>query len=75
MYGGFWHIPLKMLNEKYEKMKYSIAVNILGLVNDLIGISETGVNAHIMNGILNIKAAEKELHFGTSKCKMMIIWK
>ena len=41
----------------------------------LLVFSETGVNAQIMNGILNIKAAEKGLHFGTSKCKMMIIGK
>ena len=55
--------------------KNELAVNILGLVDDLIGISETGVKAQIMNAILNIKAAEKGLQFGTSKCKMMVIGK
>ena len=53
------------------KYKQELPVNILGLVDDMIGVSETGVKAQIMNAILNIKAAEKGLQFGTNKCKML----
>ena len=41
----------------------------------MIGVSEAGYKAQIMNTILNFKSAEKGLQFGTSKCKMMIIGK
>ena len=55
------------------KYKDEMVVNILGLVDDMIGVSEVGFKAQIMNTILNFKSAEKGLQFGTNKCKMMII--
>ena len=55
------------------KYKDELPVNILGLVDDMIGVSEVGYKAQIMNTILNYKSAEKGLQFGTKKCKMMII--
>ena len=57
------------------KYKEELEVPILGLVDDLIGISEAGHKAQIINTILNLKSAEKGLQFGTSKCKIMIIGK
>ena len=53
--------------------KEELPINILGLVDDLIGVTEAGFKTQIMNTILNLKSAEKGLQFGTSKCKAMII--
>ena len=53
--------------------KEELPINILGLVDDLIGVTEAGFKTQIMNTILNLKSAEKGLQFGTSKCKTMII--
>ena len=55
--------------------KEELPVSILGLVDDIIGVSEAGFKAQVMNTILNTKSAEKGLQFGTAKCKMMIIGK
>ena len=57
------------------KYKEELDVPILGLIDDIIGISEAGYKAQIVNTILNLKSAEKGLQFGTSKCKKMIIGK
>ena len=43
------------------KYKEELEVPILGLVDDLIGISEAGHRAQIINTILNLKSAEKGL--------------
>ena len=53
--------------------KEEIPINILGLVDDIVGVSEAGHKAQMMNIILNTKSAEKGLQFGTQKCKSMII--
>ena len=45
---------------------------MLGLIDDIIGISEIGFKAHQMNALINVKTAEKGLRFGPSKCKTMI---
>ena len=37
--------------------KGKLPINILGLVDDIIGISEAGHKAQIMNTILNLKSA------------------
>ena len=55
--------------------KEKLPINILGLVDDIIGVSETGFKAQMMNAILNTKSAEKGLQFGTAKCKVMNIGK
>ena len=55
--------------------KGKLPINILGLVDDIIGISEAGHKAQIMNTILNLKSAEKTLQFGSNKCKVMIVGK
>ena len=57
------------------KYKDVLPVSILGLVDDLIGITNTGYKAQQMNAILNIRSAEKRLQFGVKKCKAMIICK
>ena len=50
-------------------------VSILGLVDDMIGVSTVGYRAHQMNAVLNDKSAKKRLQFGVKKCKTMIISK
>ena len=44
--------------------KESLPVSILGLVDDMLGVSEVGFKAQQMNVVLNVKSAEKGLQFG-----------
>ena len=53
----------------------SLPVSILGLVDDMVGISEAGFKAKQLNTFLNIKTAEKTLQFGATKCKFLLIGK
>ena len=55
------------------KYKNKLSIPILGLVDDIIGISEVGFKAQQMNAIINVKTAEKGLRFGPLKCKTMVI--
>ena len=55
--------------------KNKLPVEFLGLVDDIIGVSEAGVNAQKLNAFINIKTAEKTLQFGTTKCKKMLVGK
>ena len=55
--------------------KESLPVSILGLVDDMLGVSEVGFKAQQMNVVLNVKSAEKGLQFGVKKCKSMIVGK
>ena len=55
--------------------KESLSVSTLGLVDDIIGVTEVGYKAKQMNVILNVKSVEKCLQFGASKCKTMVIGK
>ena len=50
-------------------------VSIMGLVDDMVGISEAGFKAKQLNTFLNIKTAEKTLQFGATKCKFLLIGK
>ena len=54
-----------------DKLPFSL----LGLVDDMIGVTEAGYKAHQMNALLNVKTAEKRLQFGVSKCKTMLVSK
>ena len=57
------------------KYKNSLPVSLLGLVDDIIGVSEAGYKAAQMNELINLKTAEKCLKFGVSKCKSMFVGK
>jgi hypothetical protein len=48
-------------------------VSLLGLVDDLIGVTEACFRAVQMNEVINVKSAEKCLQFGVSKCKSMFV--
>ena len=57
------------------RYKDSLSVGMLGLIDDLIGITPAGYQSQQMNEIINLKTAEKRLQFGTSKYKTMVISK
>ena len=52
-----------------------LMINSLGLVDDIIGITEPGHKAHQMNVIMNVRSADKTLQFGSDKCKKMFVGK
>ena len=45
----------------------SLPVSMLGLVDDIIGVTEAGFKSQQMNVILNVKTAEKGLQFEEQK--------
>ena len=49
------------------------SVSLLGLVDDIIGVTEAGYRAQQLNAMLNVKTAEKRLQFGINKCKSMLV--
>ena len=57
----------------YYLYKGKLPVGFLGMVDDIVGVSEAGKDATKMNSFINLKTAEKSLRFGASKCKSMII--
>ena len=57
------------------RYKDTLPISLLGLVDDLIGVTEAGFKAAQLNEILNLKTAEKCLQFGVSKCKSMFVGK
>ena len=59
----------------YYLYKDTLPVGFLGLVDDIVGISEAGYKAQQQNVFINLKTAEKTLQFGVAKCKSMLISK
>ena len=55
--------------------KNLLPIGFLGLVDDIVGITEAGFKAQELNAYINIKTAEKRLQFGVKKCKSMLIGK
>ena len=55
--------------------KDRLPIGFLGLVDDIVGVTEVGHKAHQLNTLINLKTAEKTLQFGASKCKTMLISK
>ena len=57
----------QLLKEEPEfiyKYKGYIPIGVLGMIDDLVGVSESGVNAVKLNASINVKTAEKKLQFG-----------
>ena len=50
-------------------------MGFLGLVDDIIRVTEAGVQAQMMNAFINVKTAKKYLRFGPTKCKSMLVGK
>ena len=55
--------------------KDSLSISMLGLVDDIIGVTEAGFRAQQMNALINVNSADKGLQFGPTKCKSMLIGK
>ena len=55
--------------------KDTVPIGPLGMVDDLLTISECGVNTTLMNQYINFKTATKRLQFGTAKCIKMHVGK
>ena len=55
--------------------KNSHPVGFLGMVDDIVGITQAGYKANQLNSFINVKTAEKGLQFGPSKCQYMIVGK
>ena len=55
--------------------KDSLLVSMLGLVDDIIGVTEAGYKAQQLNALINVKTGDKCLQFGVKKCKSMLIGK
>ena len=59
----------------YYLYKNILPVGFLGLVDDIVGITEAGHKAQQLNSFINVKTAEKMLQFGHKKCKSMLVGK
>ena len=57
------------------KFMGELPIPILGQVDDIIGVTEVGFKSHQLNAYINVKTSHKELQFGPSKCKTMIVSK
>ena len=57
------------------KYKNKLDVGFLGLVDDIVGVTEAGYKAQKLNAFINLKTAEKGLQFGPKKCKSMLVGK
>ena len=55
------------------RYKDVLGISVLALVDDMIGVTNAGHEAHQMNAVINAKTAEKRLQFGVEKCKTMLI--
>ena len=50
-------------------------MGFLGIIDDIVRVTEAVINTQKMNSFINLKTAEKSLRFGASKCKSMVIRK
>ena len=84
--GEWWNFCLMYSNalspplclEKKQHLFYFkgiVPIGPLGMVDDLLTISECGYKTSLMNQFINIKTGCKRLQFGTNKCIKMNIGK
>ena len=74
MVDGFGRDSLKEELEPYM-YKGTVPVPLLGMVDDIFIISESGHKTSRMNGFINAKTAIKRLQFNPEKCHVMHIGK
>jgi hypothetical protein len=55
--------------------KNILPIGFLGLVDDIIGVTEAGMKAQQMNAFKMQKLQKKTLQFGPTKCKSMLVGK
>ena len=68
----------EMLEEEASfiyKYQGEVPVPILGMVDDIIGVSEAGYKTQQLSAFINVKTADKDLQFGVDKCKAMFVSK
>ena len=70
--GGYYWTRLEQAGYGYE-YKNSLKVGMLGLVDDMLGVTEADFTAQLMNALINEKTASKGLQFGVAKCKYMVV--
>ena len=74
-------VQVDSIGKKVEDSGYGylyqdkLSVSLLGLVDDMIGVTSAGFKAQQLNALLNVKTAEKQLQFGIRKCKSMLVGK
>ena len=67
--------------ECLEKHQYTymykgeVEIPPLGMVDDLLCISECGYKTHMLNAFMKVKTNSKKLQFGESKCKKLHVGK
>ena len=72
-------VQVDLIGKEVERSGYGYmykdvqSVSLLGLVDDIIGVTEAGYRAQQLNAMLNVKTAEKRLQFGINKCKSMLV--
>ena len=74
MIDGFGKESLKSEMDPY-KYKGKVPVPILGMVDDILSISESGYKTCRLNAFLNAKTALKRLQFGPDKCHVLFVVK
>ena len=55
------------------KYKGHVPIGILGMIDDIVGVSEDGIHAMQINAFINLKTAEKKLQFGHNKCNTLTV--
>ena len=55
------------------KFKGYVPVGVLGMVDDVAGVSECGMKAKQLDAFINTETAEKKLQFGPDKCHTLTI--
>ena len=74
MIDGFGKESLKPNLEPYE-YKEKVAIPLLGMMDDVLLISETGYKTAKLNAFINSKTSIKRLQFGPEKCHVIYIGK
>ena len=69
----FGKILLEESPDYLFKYKGHVPIGVLGMIDDLAGISESGLSSKQLNAFLNVKTAEKKLQFGPKKCHTLTI--
>ena len=57
------------------KYKGYIPIPVLGMIDDVIGVTLAGFKSAQLNSYINMKSADKYLQFGQDKCKAMVVGK
>jgi hypothetical protein len=68
-------VQVDSIGKEVDTYQDKLSVRLLGLVDDMIGVTEAGFKAQHLNAVLNVKTAEKTLQVGVKKCKSMLIGK